>query len=636
MTGVMFFTNVLSFLLLLSIPVIIFLSFTGKKRYTLHTTTLYLWNTTLVTKKNSLKMRRFIKNLCLIFRILIIMCIAAALAEPYIKSGIHVLKKNVILILDVSASMNVPYSNDTRFHEAKRKAYECISLPGKNNTMAVIEAGAIPRLITPFTDNRATLKKIIMQSRTTDEPGHIHDALDLAFSLTRGKPDYEVILISDGAFSLSQSYNNKKIRYIKTGDNRKNIGITEFYIRRKEGKGGSFEILIKVQSFCNSPEQTNLAVYSGQEAGYAASGSAKTRATTGLVKIYEENFLLESFSEKTFIIHYSGRGEDIIKAEIDSKDDLLADNNAWAVLKPREQVEVLLVTKGNFFLESVFRSFPNITLTRADELNYSNLLSASKKYDIIIFDRINTPHLVKGKYILIRSFPQNLPIKVQGNIVSPPVLTWEQGHPIMKSVSLNNTGILETSKVIPGKDMDVLIKNRDTALLSVYNTKGIQAVCFSFDLLQSDLVLKPSFPILMRNCVMWLTGENNGNPGSIIRTGQLYEIFLSPWIENVMVATPEGISTEYTGIEKPFLYPHTQKAGIYRIQAENYTDQFAVNLINKEESDVNERDHTFTQGSPKVNGILTGIIDFLAIWHYFIIFCVVLLTCEWFIWLKTS
>jgi len=613
----MFFYNILSFLLLSGIPFIILLSLIGKKRYSLKTTTYFLWNKLLSTKKTSIKMQRLVKNISLILRILIIICIAFILAKPYIKSNKAKIKNNIVLVIDISASMKVPFQESTRIHKAKQKAYEIVSRLGEGNTMAIIEAGAAPRLNTPFTKDKENLKKGLVRLKATDEPASIEKSLEMAFSLIRGNPQDKVILISDGAFTLTHAHENMNLEYIAIGDNRGNIGITGFQIRKKNNESNTYEILINIQNNFSTKQNRSVEVTLGNET------------------IIKENIDLEPFIDRSIIFTMAKIKGGILKAEIDSNDALLSDNRAWALLPVDKEIRVMLVSRGNFFLESVLRSYSGIIVTQADTLSYIDLVASTKSQDIIIFDCINPPHLINGNYILIKSFTDNIPLNPEGTLTTyQPVKAWDYRHPVMKSVAPSGFRVFETEKVTAGRNVHVLINGEDTPLLSLYTSGDIKAVCFSFDLYKSDLPLKALFPILIQNCISWLAGNVIKEPGQTIHTGDMYQIPLNPWIKNINIVMPDGINTSYRGIDHPFIFHDTGTAGIYQVFGENFYHQFAANITNKEESMINKRFSLLAQKEKEQIVNRPGLIQNHEIWNYFIIGCIILFLCEWFIWLK--
>ncbi|MBN2440559.1 MAG: BatA and WFA domain-containing protein [Spirochaetales bacterium] len=615
------FTNLLPFYILFTIPILILLAFTGKKRYSLPSTTLFLWNTLLTSKRKSITMQRFIKTLCLFLQILIIICIAFALAQPYIPGTIGTINQNIILILDISASMKVPFQENSRFYEAQRIAYNTVSLLEKNKSinLAIIEAGSSPRLTIPYTKDPGVLKKGILQSRPTDEPGHMEKALDMALSLLQGKTGDKIILISDGAFTLSKNYEDKPIHPVIIGDQKRNIAIKKFQIRPQSGKDNVYEGIITIKNYSTTLEKTTLAVTAATPAGET--------------KVLEENCEVGPFNEKSYSFTYTGKTKTIIKADIDSVDDLPADNSARIIIPAPDRIKVLLVSKGNFFLESAFRSFPDISLTKVETISYDDLTALSKSYDILVFDRITPPGIVTGNYILIQSFPRNLPVTNPETIKTTSVLQWDHQHPVMDSVYPGNIRIINASKVIPGKEMKPLIQGQHSPLVSVFSGESVRAVCFFFDFMQSDLILTPSFPILIHNSVRWLFRGKTAVPLQAGEAGETYEVMINPWIYDLDITTPAGRKTKYENINHPFIFRDTQTVGIYTIEGEHYTHQFAVNLTDDDESNINKRFQWTGPETEENTPAVQGMTENYPFRPYFILISVFLLLAEWILWL---
>src|ERR1700746_3688096 len=104
-----------------AVPLILFLHSLKPKGLKVSTTTLFLWER--VLKERPLATRLgwlFRKNLLLILQILAACLLIAALADPSLLQ-IGAASGDVVVVLDLSASMKAKGSRETRFDAARKK-----------------------------------------------------------------------------------------------------------------------------------------------------------------------------------------------------------------------------------------------------------------------------------------------------------------------------------------------------------------------------------------------------------------------------------------------------------------------------------------------------------------------------------
>src|ERR1051325_4220068 len=182
-----------------AIPLILFLHSLKPKGVSVRTTTLFLWER--VVKERPLGTRLgwlFRKNLLLILQLLAASLLILAMADPSL-IGVGAPAGDLVVVLDVSASMKARGKNETRFDAARRELNSLIDSLGSTQRMMLIGAGVQPRLLAPFSSDKQRLKQLAREAVASDGPGRVKEAVLFAYSfLKRGSAD-RVVLISDGA-----------------------------------------------------------------------------------------------------------------------------------------------------------------------------------------------------------------------------------------------------------------------------------------------------------------------------------------------------------------------------------------------------------------------------------------------------
>src|SRR5919106_1618074 len=134
--------NPAAFAFLALIPVVLLLHALRYRRREVRISTLFLWESVLREAHGSLGLQRLVQNLPLLLQLLLVCVLTAALANPVLTNTVAT-NKDIVLVLDVSASM---------------------------------------------------------QTRPTDAPGNMRDAILLALSFTQGSGTQEVVIVGDGAY----------------------------------------------------------------------------------------------------------------------------------------------------------------------------------------------------------------------------------------------------------------------------------------------------------------------------------------------------------------------------------------------------------------------------------------------------
>ena len=98
----------------------------------------------------SLGLQRLVQNLPLLLQLLLVCVFTAALANPVLTTTVAE-NKDIVLVLDVSASMHTRTPQGTRFAQAQQRALEILQALPRGRHMALITAGRQPQVVLFFT-----------------------------------------------------------------------------------------------------------------------------------------------------------------------------------------------------------------------------------------------------------------------------------------------------------------------------------------------------------------------------------------------------------------------------------------------------------------------------------------------------
>jgi len=249
------------------------------------------------------------------------------------------------------------------------------------------------------------VKSLVKDLQPADTPADLEKAVSLAISFVDPSQEDIVYLLTDGAgfdvWNLLKSHPG--IEPVIVSGGKKNIGITKFVFRKTPGNRNDYEILLEVVNFTPLPVACPI------------------RLTVDRSIILETKITVEGEEKKRLVLPYSGLMTGIAKVVIDIDDAFAVDNTAYAALSAAEDIWVLLVSKGNYFLDKLLGAYPNVMVNRVTKVTPSSWLEQTRRHDLVIVDRMDFPTTENGNFILIDAlFPidsgrKNGPDRLSGN-----------------------------------------------------------------------------------------------------------------------------------------------------------------------------------------------------------------------------
>lgn len=370
------------------------------------------------------------------------------------------------------------------------------------------------------------------------------------------------------------------------------------------------------------------------------------------------------------VFDLAGDAEGVIKLQLESDDSLPVDNTAYAVVAIPEPISALLVSEGNFFIENSVKAMQQ---TLACE---SMLPSAypqddyprrkdGKSYEIIVFDRFSPAKTPPGASLYLDAVP-NLPGVTEdakeSPLFAPLVVDWKQGHPLMQNLTLlDKLSIRKCRKLVFSggwatvmdgqgivaagieqlQDAEFMktAREAEAPLLGCLLTEDRRVACLAFDPLESNWVLRISFPLFVKNCTHWLTRPGGVQRAEIYRTGETLRVQFDRKISGVKLTRPDG-GSDAPAVMGPeegpsrVYFSDTYECGIYKVAAAGDKDRlFAVSLLSSAESDNRARD-TIALGEETVAAKSDPATENTDLWPYVVLAALAFLLLEWYVYNK--
>jgi von Willebrand factor type A domain/Aerotolerance regulator N-terminal len=599
------------------IPILILIHTLKSKPRQIDVTNLFLWNEVLKERGYNLNFERLKRNLPLLLQILIVVLAAVALAKPTWTYPTPQ-KGNIILVIDTSASMKTRSGSGIRFDLARQKALQLIENREQGQKILIVEAGRNSVVKTGFTDNSSHAQNLVNKLHPTDAAANLETAIYLALSFVDPVREDLLYLITDGAgqdFSTLVN-NHPKIRTVFIAGGEHNIGFTKFEFRQQIDLNDHYEFMLEVKNFYATPIECPI------------------RLSIDGVVLFKDAIAFGALEKKMLIIPYSGLINGVARATLEIDDDFTVDNQVYLSLNSAKEIWVLLVSKGNQFLEKLLAAYPNFKVNSVKDIIPSSWPEQTARHDIVIIDRMDFPETDRGNLLLIDAYSQSIPLYKTGRVPLPEIVTWNHKSPLLANVNLSGLIIETGANLQSNKPLQPLIESSQTGLMYVFEESGLRVVLIGFDFTRSDLPLKIAFPVMMSNIFNWL------NPHklefSILQTkaGQVFDISLSPKTDTLYTRAPHEKWEKHQVNTNPFKYRNTDTVGIYTIAENGKERYFTVNLTDESESDINSLtlEHRSDQSeSPSVSKEISAQQH---LWMYFILMGFVLLIIEWVAWVK--
>ena len=581
----MSFINLLAFGYLASIGLVVLLYVFNKKKNVVHVSSLIPWG---ILKEDSVRSKVFKIDLLFVLQTLLILLLIFFLVRPYLKSSIiNISGKNVVLVVDSSASMQTVEDNETRFDKARTQALKMIGKLGQEDKMMIISSNYSSRVVSDFTDDKGKLNKTITGLMPKDTGTNLDEGVSLGVSFLKNAERGEMYVLTDRSASSINFTNLKSgnIKFITFGEDSANVAITSFDVYQDMFKDyREREAYVTIENYANEIKTVRLSVYLNDEI------------------IMEEELELSGNEQKTLrIMNLNAPG--ILKASIQADDFLLVDNTAYAIINEIKPINILLVSDNYRLKEELAKieqSTRRIIVTHIAVSEYEQ--EDIKNYDAAIFHKfypnnnpdINalyiTPYLYSSKEasafrdVLISDHKLELTVKI---------LDWDTTHPAMLHLtSLDDLNIESAFTMKPPDWSMPLIKISDNlndspiAFAGWY--EGRKIISLGFDLSDFDFSKSDGLRMLIMtlNIIQWLNPYEAVDNSKLLTGGQ-YRLNYA-LTESVEIVTPQNEVLKYdvkdNATELNFVFNKIEYTGEYKISSTNFNDRFVANFFDANES----------------------------------------------------
>jgi hypothetical protein len=583
-----------------------------------------LWERILRDKEATTLFSKLKRLLSLLLQLALLALLVLALGDPRAAES-FIKGRTVVVLVDASASMQATDVAPTRLGFAKDEVKKMIRGLGGADRMLIAQMDAMITPLGPMTGDTSALERELDSIAATDARADFPRALRFATDVLRGADRAEIVVVSDGALGAAEDASgpvhlgDAKLSYVKVGKQARNVGITQFSVRRYPLDRSRYEVMLELTNASPEVEDVELQLLGDG----ALVDLTKLRLQPGehLPRFYPQ-------------LSGASRTLEAKIARVDgTHDDLPIDDHAYALLPERRRAKVLVVTPGNTYLEAALLLDEYLDVTDVAPQGYAPAI-AKGGWDAVLFDGVTPAELPKANALYLDPRGPGGPVRVEGLIKTPGFDKVDRKHPALRFLALDDVNVAEGHKLVPESGDKVLgaAEGGASPILVAGTRGGFKFVALGFDVRQSDLPLRVAWPLFVLDCINWFTDED-AEYLSAYRTGDVWRIPVSGAASKAIVKMPDG-SRQPVAVRDGRAVLLGERAGFYEVSDDADADgarpvAFAANLLDAEETAIAPQDKLTVdgKGAGEVTGFHFGVRR--EIWVYLLLAAALLTALEW-------
>jgi Ca-activated chloride channel homolog len=578
-----------------------------------------IWQRVLRDKEASQLFSRLRNLLSLLLQLVLLLAIVLALGDPRATAGVRE-GRSLVVLVDTSASMQATDETPTRLETAKAKVMELVQGLGMADRMLVAKMDARTVPVTTMTSDQAELAEGLGRLQPTETRADLGRGVTLALDALRGAKNPEIVVVSDGgvdaeAATRALSSTAVPVRYLPVGKRGKNVAITGFSVRRYPLDASRYEVMLEVTNTNDVAESVELSLLGD---GAVIDVSRLSLAPKEVLPRFYADLGGASRTLEARIRLASGQ-----------RDDLPADDRAYALMPERRRARVLVVTRGNTYLDAALLLDEYLDVTTVSDSAYP----PPGAFDVTIFDGVAPGPQRSGGALYLNPPGSGAPLKQGRELKDFGFDTWDKKSELIRWMALENVQVASGHALVPEKEDHVVGASELGPLLVSGRREGLPFVALGFDPRDSDLVMRVAWPLFVLNVIHSFVEDDTSYLGSLA-TGDVWRIPAPSEASVAWVKDPAGALHE-VAVKEGRAVLFGERAGIYELHAgtrDAPPSFFAGNLSDPTESRI-EPAKELTLGDKRaaaVEGFHIGLRR--ETWVYLVLFAMLLSVLEWFLY----
>ncbi len=403
-------------------PVIVAMYLLKLRREERTVSSTFLWQRMVRDVEANAPWQKLRRNILLLLQLLALLALMFALARPFLRTtGIS--GKNLILIVDRSASMAATDAGGTRLEAAKREAIRLVDQLPDTGRATVIGFGGPMEVPASASADRRELRAAINSLQLRNGGGSdLAQALALATALAARDADSEVAIISDGQVTVpEQARVPATVRFFPVGSRGDNVAISALVLQPAPGGQRLF-----IQATNYGPAAVTRRVI--------------VELDGQLFNAYD--LALEPTAEQSVVADVPPSVR-VATARLEGADTLPSDDRAWAVGSSGEKAAVRLVSPGNRFLEAGLATLPGLEVTRVP----TTTTAFTDTTALTVLDTVVPDVLPPGNLLFVGPLRSSSLFSVTGELEFPAPRPVAGGDPLLQNLSVAEINVLRAAQL---------------------------------------------------------------------------------------------------------------------------------------------------------------------------------------------
>jgi hypothetical protein len=497
-----------------------------------------LWHRLVADVEANAPWQRLRRSLLFLLQLLLVVILVLLAARPFVERPAG-LARDIVLVVDTSASMSATDIQPDRLTVAKAAAIDALRDLPTGGKVSVIEAGRTARIVAAGSSDLGRIRLAIDSIRPTSAPGELADALALASELAAQSGDAEVLIATDAALaSVPDVAVDAPVRVLRVGS--------------ESGSRNQAIVALAVRTAPSAVTRSVFVSVANLDTAYAdrrielwGDGRLLESRDVDVDGQQRADVIIDDVPADVSVVEVRLVGQDAAE-DGGPPDQLAVDDRAWAIVPPDREREILLVGEGDPFLETALSYLPNTQLfgVKPERYPIDAQRTDGTTWDLIIFEG-TVPFELPDAPTLLVAPPKSSPLgTVDGTLKNPGIGSLSTDEPILRYVDLTTTHVSEAASLeLPAWARAVIPGPKGAPLLYAGVRANVPSAVLAFEPRHSDLPLQVAFPILIAN----LTGElmgGSGAPTDAVKPGDPVSLPLPAGATGMRVERPDGSVVE--------------------------------------------------------------------------------------------
>ena len=550
----------------LALAVLLLLYLRTRRRQAIPVATLFLWRR---VRAPLVEHRHFRPTLLFWLQAAILGALAAGYIRPYLEQPTGTaIAARLLVLLDVSASMQAREPEGVRFNLARARAQSEIAGLASNDEVMLVTAGARTSVPLRWSTDRALVRRRLEEITALDVPTDLTPALELALAEARARAGTRVLVLTDLPPSESgvESPDLATVEWVRIGRTDDNLGIVGVVVDEPPfADTHAASVLVLVRNYARSPRRVVLA------------------ALAGSTPWARQDLALGARASISVTLHDPPAGG-ALELALEVDDALAVDDRAWGWIGARGPLDAVVVTRSAALaaaLERVAATVPGGRIVRVAAEAWTTEVAAGHR--LAVLDAFAPPVAPETAGTLYVDPPA-------GNVICPntaavedaSVVDWDDDHPALRATGGLQSLTLSHARalVVPSWGRSVVLGGSQRAsfpILVAGETGGRRVACLAPPLSDEPLA-SDHLPLLLvaLGALRWL--DDAGGPLAVT-TGDAVPF----------AAGASGVPGVRIGGDPPVLV--AERAGTHRVPTSSGERIVTANLLDDRESDIGREAH---------------------------------------------